>query len=56
MKRLLITLSCALGALTASAQSTPPDDALYRALGGTPGLTKLMDRLRAAAHGRSAHR
>lgn len=43
MKRLLITLSCALAALTASAQSTPPDDALYRALGGTPGLTKLMD-------------
>ena len=42
MKRLLITMSCALGALTASAQSTPPDDALFQALGGTPGLTKLM--------------
>jgi hemoglobin len=42
MKRLLITLICALGALTASAQSTPADDALYQALGGTPGLRKLM--------------
>lgn len=42
MKRLLIALSCAMAALSAAAQSTPPDDALYRALGGTPGLTKLM--------------
>lgn len=47
MKRLartaLAVLAATLVAADAHAQTTPPDDSLYRAFGGQPGLVRLMD-------------
>ena len=43
MKRHLIACALAAASAFAAAQTSQPDDTLYRALGEKPGLTRLMD-------------
>lgn len=43
MKRHLIACALAVASAFAAAQTSQPDDTLYRALGEKPGLTRLMD-------------
>ena len=43
MKRHLIVCALAAASAFAAAQTSQPDDTLYRALGEKPGLTRLMD-------------
>jgi hemoglobin len=43
MKRHLIACALAVASAFAAAQTSQPDNTLYRALGEKPGLTRLMD-------------
>lgn len=43
MKKMLLAAAFLLTASLGFAQSSPPSDALYKALGEKPGLVKLMD-------------